>query len=200
MKLKLILQILLGIGIIALVYFIYDSVKSPIRFAAEKEARRDVVIQKMKDIRTLQIMYVTMNGRYCSTFDSLIAFAKNEKIPIIEVKFSAEDSLKLNPIKDTVAFKPIIDSLFKDRKDFNIDNLGIIPYSNLNGEKADYFKMTVGTTFSTQANVNVNVIEVFAAYKYFLKGTDYLDDPNTNPEDGLRFGSTSDPSTDGNWE
>ncbi len=200
MKLKLILQIVLGIGVVVLAYLIYDSVKSPLRFDAENKARREVVIQKMKDIRTLQNMFLTMNGRYCSTFDSLIAFAKNEKIPIVELKFSAADTLKLNPIKDTVAFTPIIDSLFKDRKDFNIDNLAVIPYSNLNGEKADNFRMTVGTTYSTQAMVNINVIEVFAANKFFLKGTDYADNPNIDPEDGLRFGSMSDPSTDGNWE
>jgi len=200
MKLKLILQIFLALGIITLIWFIYDSVKSPIRFAAENVSRREVVIQKLKDIRTLQNTYLTMNGRYCSTFDSLITFAKNEKIPIVEVKFSADDSLKLNPLKDTVAFKPILDSLFKNRKDFNIDNIGVIPYSNLNGEKANYFDMKVGTSFSAQGNVNVNVISVFAANKYFLKGTDYADDPKIDPNDGLRFGSMTDPSTDGNWE
>ena len=39
----------------------------------------------MKDIRTIQSMYLSMNGRYCSTFDSLITFVKEGKMPIVKL-------------------------------------------------------------------------------------------------------------------
>ncbi|MPM51000.1 hypothetical protein SDC9_97746 [bioreactor metagenome] len=197
MKLKLIIQILLVIVIGGLVYFIYTGIMSPVKFNNEMNSRREVVIQKLKDIRTIQSMYITMNGKYCSTFDSLITFVKEGKMPLVKLSARPGDSTFTNPIRDTVGYVSIMDSLFSKRTDFNIDNLSHIPYSNYQNAPYDQFEMKVAVV--NKGNVPVNVIEVFAANKYFLKGLD-LENNNIDPEDGLRFGSLNDPSTDGNWE
>lgn len=197
MKIRLIIQIVLAIAILAFAYKIYESIMAPVRFNQEKDSRRSAVIDKLKDIREVQGIYLSMNGKYCSTFDSLIMFVKNEKIPIVKLTARPGDSTFTNPIRDTVDFVTVIDSLFGKREGFNIDNIAMIPYSDENGEKADTFEMKVAVV--EKGTVPVNVIEVFAPNRTFLKGLD-LKKNNIDPEDGLRFGSLSDPSTDGNWE
>jgi len=197
MKLKLILQIVLGIGILILVFYIYTGIMSPVRFNSEMNSRKDAVIEKMKDIRTIQTMYMTMNGHYCSTFDSLITFVKEGEIPLVKLTARPGDSTFTNPIRDTVGTVTIMDSLFSKRTDFNIADLSKIPYSNFEGAPFDTFRMTVAVV--NKGNVPVNVIEVFAANKFYMKGLEW-EKNNVDGEDGLRFGSMTDPSTDGNWE
>ncbi|HBG71036.1 MAG: hypothetical protein A2W93_02965 [Bacteroidetes bacterium GWF2_43_63] len=197
MKLKLIIQILLGLGILALIYFIYSGIMSPVKFNNEMNTRKDIVIQKMKDIRTMQTMYMSMNGKYCSTFDSLITFVKEGEIPLVKLTARPGDSTFTDPIRDTVGYVSINDSLFGKRPDFKLENLSHIPFSNFENAPYDNFEMKVAIV--NKGNVMVNVIEVFAPNKYYLKGLD-LEKNNVDPEDGLRFGSLTEPSTDGNWE
>jgi len=197
MKLKLIIQILLGIGVLVLIYFLYTGIMAPVKFNNEMNTRREIVIQKMKDIRTIQTMYMSMNGKYCSTFDSLITFVKEGEMPIVKLTARPGDSTFTDPIRDTVGYVSINDSLFGKRTDFKLENLAHIPFSNNNNAPYDNFEMKVAVV--NKGNVPVNVIEVFAANKYFLKGLD-LEKNSIDPEDGLRFGSMTEPSTDGNWE
>lgn len=197
MKIRLIVQIALAIAILGISYVIYQNIMAPVRFNAEKDSRREVVIDKMKDIRDIQTLFLSMNGHYCSSFDSLIQFVKTEQIPLVKLTARPGDSTFTNPIRDTVGTVSIMDSLFGKRKDFKLESLANIPYSNLGNAPFDTFSMKVAVV--EKGNVPVNVIEVFAANKYFLKEMD-LKKYNIDPEDGLRFGSMSDPSTDGNWE
>ncbi|NLL28364.1 MAG: hypothetical protein GX259_06180 [Bacteroidales bacterium] len=197
MKLKVILQVVLAIVIIALAYLIYAGIMAPVKFNNEMNARKNAVIERMKDIRTVEVMYLNMHGRYCSTFDSLIQFVEEGQLPLIKLTARPGDSTFTNPIRDTVGFISIKDSLFSKRENFKIEHLPIIPFSNIDNVQPDTFNLQVGTV--DRSNVTLNVIEVFAANKYFLKGLD-LEKFNIDPEDGVRFGSMSEPITDGNWE
>ena len=199
MKLKTIVQICLALGIVVLIYLIYTVIMSPVKFEKEHNKRKDIVVQKMKDIRSIQAVYMSMNGKYCSTFDSLITFVKEGKMPIVKLTARPGDSTFTNPIRDTVGSVSIKDSLFGKRKDFNIDGLANIPFSNTGNVPYDKFEMTVSVV--NKGNVNVNVIEVFAPKDAYLKGLDYKKHSNlVKPEEGLRFGSQTEPTTDGNWE
>lgn len=197
MKLKLIIQILLGFGILALVYIIYTGIMAPVKFNNEMTTRKEIVIQKMKDIRTIQTMYMSLNGNYCSTFDSLISFVKDGQMPLVKMTARPGDSTFTDPILDTIGYVSISDSLFGKRPDFKLETLSHIPFSNYENAPYDNFEMKVDLI--NKGNVMVNVIEVFAPNKYYLKGLD-LEGNNVDPEDGLRFGSLTEPSTDGNWE
>jgi len=195
MKSKLIVQIALGAISIVLIVLIYRGIMFPIKFNKEVETRKAYVVEKMKDIRSAQLAFRNVNGYYTGSFDTLITFINEGKIPIIRLEADPDDTTFTKQIIDTVGYATIIDSIFKNRENFNAKDLKYIPFS---GKKE--FELNAGTTIRG-GNVTVNVVEVFAANKYWLR--DKIDDMikfNMNPEDGVRFGSMTDPTTDGNWE
>ncbi len=191
-KYKLIAQISLTIISVILVLLIYNGIRRPIKFKYEVEKRREVVIRKLKDIRNAQIMYRNVHGRYISNFDTLIEFINEGQIPIIKLTADPDDTTFTIMFIDTVGYRLVKDSIFKNRDDLKTAELKYIPFSG-----GAEFDMRAGTT--VRGNVNVNVVEVFAANKYFLKGLD-LKKNNIDPKEGLRFGSMQEPTTDGNWE
>ncbi len=91
--LKIVLEVLLFIGIIALVYLIYSSIMKPVNFNKQKERREAVAIQRLKDIRTLQVAYKSVNGKFVSTIDSLKNFYENGKMAVVMQIGSADDSV-----------------------------------------------------------------------------------------------------------
>lgn len=189
---KVIIQIILAVISLVLVYFIYQGIQRPIRFNNEVKHRTEVVVEKLKNIRDAQIAYRNINGRYTTSFDTLVDFITNGKIPIIKLTADPEDTTYTVMFMDTVGFTMVIDSIFKSKANFKPEEIKYIPFSD--GEE---FEMQAGTTI--KGNVTVNVIEVFAANKFFLKGMD-LKRHNIDPEDGLKFGNMFEPTTDGNWE
>ncbi len=189
---KLIIQIALGVISIVLIYFIYQGIQGPIRFKQEVSHRTDVVVEKLKNIRDAQIAFRNVNGHYTASFDTLVDFITTGKIPIIKLTADPEDTTYTVMFVDTVGYTMVIDSIFKARENFKPAELRLIPYSD--GQE---FELQAGTT--VKGNVTVNVIEVFAANKYFLKGLD-LKRHNMDPDDGLKFGNMFEPTTDGNWE
>lgn len=194
---KLILQIVLGIAIVVLVYFVYESIMGPVRFNSEKDKRREMVINRLKEIRDAELAYKSVNGRYTGSFDTLITFVTAGKIPIIMFTADPNDSTFTNPIKDTVGYIAVMDSIFKDMPNFKPEELRYIPYSDEEGGAKVEFEINAGMI--DKGKVKVAVVEVFAANKHFLVGMP-LARYNVDPEDGLRMGSMSEPTTDGNWE
>ena len=120
------------------------------------------------------------------------SFIENGQIPIIKLTADPNDTTLTIMFLDTMGYASVRDSIFGKRENFNPKDLMYIPYSD--GQK---FEMSAGIT--EKGGVSVNVVEVFAAHKYFLKGLD-LKKNHIDPEDGLKFGSMTDPTTDGNWE
>jgi hypothetical protein len=189
---KLIIQITLAIVSLLLAYFIYNGIQGPIKFKNEVEKRSAVVVDKLKDIRDAQVAYRNVNGRFTTSFDTLVDFITTGKIPIIKLTADPEDTTFSVMFVDTVGFTLVMDSIFKNKPNFKPNELKYIPFSD-----GVEFDMKAGTT--VKGNVTVNVIEVFAAHKHFLKGLE-LKKNHIDPEDGLKFGSMFDPTTDGNWE
>ncbi len=196
---KTIIQIVLGIAIVVLSYMIYSSIMGRIEFEKQAKERREAVIERLKDIRTAQIAYKNANGEFAKDFDKLISWVKTGKIQVIKQIGDAEDSVAVargEVIRDTI-FIPAIDTVFSasylgKRKNFDIDQLPIIPNSD-----GDKFEMDAGEI--TRNNVKVKVFEVFAPYKSIYKGLE-TDKHSIKMDDGLRVGSMTEPSTNGNWE
>lgn len=196
---KTIIQIVLGIAIVVLSYLIYNSIVGRIEFENLAKERREAVIERLKDIRTAQIAYKNANGEFAKDFDKLIGWVKNGKVQVIKQIGDAEDSLAVargEVIRDTI-YISAIDTVFSasyigNRKNFNLDELPIIPNSD-----GDKFEMDAGEI--TRNNVKVKVFEVFAPFKSIYKGLD-TDKHSIKMDDGLRVGSMTDPSTNGNWE
>jgi len=197
---KTLIQIVLFVVIVALGYMVVESIMEPVRFNKEKQQREAVVIERLKDIRSSQFIFKQMNGSYASDFDTLVKFLKVAEIPVVKIVADPNDTTFTLTINDTVGYIKVADSLFGKREGFSYSNLTTIPFSD-------------GMLFEIQADtierggVDVHVFEAKAPFTSFLKGMDEqtiinliskFEDIEKYP--GLKVGSLTDPSTDGNWE
>ncbi len=185
---KNIIQIALIIVIIVLAYFVYESIMGTVRFDKESARRKETVIQNLKDIRTIQASFKSVNNVYSSSFDTLVDFYKNGKIPVVKMEGDIEDTTAVI-VRDT-SYINVSELLFKNNSDFKIDSLPYIPYSC--GKK---FILKAGEI--EKGNVKVQVFEAYAKKEYFLKG---LDEKLFYRIDSLKVGSMTEASVDGNWE
>ena len=225
--LKILAEILLAAAAVGLVYLIYDSVMQPVNFNKEKAHREQVGIQRLKDIRTLQVAFKGVNNRFTADVDSLISFYKEGQMEIVMQIGSNDDSVAVantNLIKrknrkitteqlmelyrkgERLVFSaktsiPVRDTLFNGREDFCVDSLAFIPYSG--GERVE-----MEAVIKTVSGVQVPLFEARMPYKLLLKGMDNQlrinldaerEDQNKFP--GLQVGSVTMPNNNaGNWE
>ena len=197
---KIVIQLVLLVVIVALGWFVYSSIMEPVKFRQEMNKRQLKVVQHLKDIRSAQYFYKQANKEYSNSFDSLVAFIKDGEIPVVKIIPDPEDTTFVRTIKDTVGFVSVYDSLFGKRVNFNALSLGVIPFSN-----GELFKLDAGSI--DRGGVKVSVFESKAHYKTFLKGMDEQAIINivAAKEDieryaGLKVGSMTEPTIDGNWE
>lgn len=199
-KMKIsIIKGLLAVVIIILGYLIYASVRKPVKFENTLSNRGEVIIEKLKDIRLAQILFKKQYGRYTGSFDTLINFVKTGKIPEIKLIPDPNDTTNTRSISDTIGFISIYDSVFL-KKNYTIEKLNEIPFG-----EGEYFSILAGKI--NKAGVDVAVFEVSARFETFAKDLDkqMLLNKIKESEDkmkfpGLKVGSLTEPTTDGNWE
>jgi len=190
--------ILLGL-IVVLVYFIYTGVMKPINFDKEKDARYEKVIQKLKDIRTAEVAFRSIYGKYTGSFDSLIHFVKTDSFPVEYAEGSLDDSLAVAMglvIRETY-YVPVVDSIFP--KGYPVDSLPYVPGAN--GVK---FDLKAGS-IETASKVVVQVFEASVLNFDILNGLDRQLIINLNDKmkafPGLRVGNVEEANNNaGNWE
>ncbi len=116
------IQIALWIGSAILAYLIYQSINGPIEFAKVKQERYAKVIASLKDIRSAQEAYKTVNGKYANDFNTLVSFVDSGRYTITSQKDSSftrfDKRLNIDmPVDtvviDTLGFVSVKDSLFK---------------------------------------------------------------------------------------
>ena len=90
---KILIEILLAIVAVGCVYGIYRSIMKPVNFNKEKARRQEVAVQRLKDIRTLEVAFKGVNNRYTADIDSLINFYNTGKMDIVMQIGSQDDSL-----------------------------------------------------------------------------------------------------------
>ena len=226
---KIIIEIVLFLICILLVNLIVGSIMKPVNFNKQKAFRESVAVQRLKDIRTLQVAYKSVNGRFTSTVDSLKDFYNNGKMEIVmqvgsmddslavahtekikrtsRKKMKGEDFLKLYEAGDkNLVFSveteiPVKDTLFTHRDDFCIDSLEFIPFS---GKQPVIMEALVKTV----SGVPVPLFEAKMPYKALLKGMDNqlrinldAEKRDQNRYEGLQVGSVTAPNNNaGNWE
>ena len=197
---KTIFQIILIAIAAGLAYYTYASIMEPVNFNKEKRSREKVVIQYLKDIRSAEFIYKQLNSRYTGSFDTLIHFMDSAQIPVVKMIPDPNDTTYTLTINDTVGYVRVADSLFNDQPGFDYNKINIIPFSN--GEK---FFLKAGVI--KKGGVKVNVFEVKAPFSSYLQGMDEQLVINLTASrkeikkyPGLKVGSMTEPSTDGNWE
>lgn len=194
-----VIKIILAVVIIFLGYLIFSSINKPVKFENALQARGDVIVAKLKDIRTAQNLFRNQNGRYTGSFDTLKAFVQNGKIPEVKIIPDPNDTTYTRTISDTIGFISIFDSIFA-KKNYPLDKLNEIPFSD-----GDLFSILAGKI--NKGGVEVSVFEVSARMETYTKDLDKqlvinrikeLEDKSQFP--GLKVGSMNEVSTDGNWE
>lgn len=223
---KIFSYLVLPIIIIGLVYLIVESVMEPIRFNEQKEAREEVAIQRLKDIRDLQVAFKSETGHFTPSIDSLKDFYNNGTIKVVMQIGSNDDSLAVvntqklkrrNPritpqqmlllyVKgEHLVFSieneiPVRDTLFSGRPDFSIDSLAFIPFC---GDS-----IIMESAVKRVSGVNVPLFEASMPYKQLLQGLDNqlrinldAEREDTGRYPGLKVGSVTAPNNNaGNWE
>ena len=196
---KILIQVALLVIIVVLGFFVFESIMEPVRFDKERRTRQKVVVEKLKDIRSSQLVFRRINGSYANDFDTLIKFVKVAEVPVVKMIPDPEDTTFTKTINDTVGYIRVADTLFANKK-YTIDELSRIPYS-----EGEMFEIAADTI--ERGGVEVFVFEVKAPYTAFMKGMDEQTMRNiiAKSEDlerypGLKVGSLTEPSTDGNWE
>lgn len=208
---KAILQILLAVAIVALGYWLYLLFSTPIQFETVRAEREQVVIERLKDIRTAQRAYRAKYTKFAGTFDQLINFVKNDSMEVIlaigsEYDSAAVASGQVHRYRSMMAYS---DTLFNNRdKNFNVDNIRYIPFSEkATGSKKEFQMDTV--SFQTESKVIVPIFEAYAPYVDFLGDLDKQElinyrDIKVNTlgrADGLKVGSLESANNEaGNWE
>ena len=226
---KIILEIVLFLLCVLLVDLIVKSIMKPVNFNKQKAYRESVAIQRLKDIRTLQVAFKSVNGKFTSTVDSLADFYNNGKMGIVmqvgsmddslavahtekikkssRKKMTGEDFLKLYEAGDknlvfSVETKiPVKDTLFTHRDDFVVDSLKYIPFSG--GQE-----VLMEAVVKTVSGVPVPLFEAKMPYRALLKGMDNqlrinldAEKKDQNRYEGLQVGSVTAPNNNaGNWE
>ncbi len=195
-----IIKVLLLVIIVVLAYMVYDSIMEPVKFIQKVDKRNDVVVQSLKDIRSAEMSYKAINGHYTASFDTLIDFLKNGQIPEVKIIPDPNDTTFTKTIRDTIGYVPVIDSLFGNRVNFDVYRIKYIPFSD-----DIIFKINAGVI--DRGGVSVNVFEASALYKDYLADLDVQMVTNLiaskeqiDKFPGLKVGSMTEASIDGNWE
>ena len=223
---KVFTYLIFPVIIAGLVYAIVQSVMEPVEFNKHREYREGIAIQRLKDVRDLQVAFKNVNGRYASTVDSLQMFYNEGKMKIVMQVGSQDDSLavvntqklkKRNPRitpqqllerynqGERLVFKieseiPVKDTLFRSRTDFHIDSIAFIPFC---GDS-----LIMESAIKTVSGVKVPLFEASMPFKSLLRGLNNQLRINLDAEredqgryKGLKVGSITAPNNNaGNWE
>ena len=227
---KTVINIVLGLCALVLVYVCYASIMGPIDFENQKKARDKEVIARLIDIRKAQQEYRMLHQqKYTASFDTLIDFVKNAKIPFVAKegvlsdkqleegltekkamaiinkakKTGKWDEVKKNGLenfkRDTM-WVAVIDTIFP--KGFNADSLRYVPFGN----GAQFEIATKSDT--TKSGAPIYLQEVKTPYTVYLNGLNKQEIVNLidlqqklSRYPGLMMGSIEIPNNNaGNWE
>ena len=209
MNAKKITLILIPINII-LAFFVYDSITSEVEFNKQAKERIAENVQKLKDLRTLQIAYKKENDVFADNFNSLLNFLENDSTTIIKSVGETPDSLvngkqitdaqalKMGLISRDTLYVSAKESIFdenyiksRDNKyPFDINTLSIIPFTEQ--------KYNIDANVIEKGKVNVQVFEISAAFKHVFNGLD-AENKKYDLNSLLKVGSMSEASLNGNW-
>ena len=210
MKAKTIALILIPLNIL-LAYFVYNSIDSEVKFNKEAKLRIAENVQKLKDLRQVQVKFKQSKGEFADNFESLMYFLENDSIAIVNASGETPDSLiNGTQISDELALELGLitrdttyvlaketvfdDSYIKSRKNnflLDINMLTTVPYSK------QIYNIEAGQI--VKGNVIVQVFEISTNYGAVFTG---LDAKNKSYElDALlKVGSMTEASLNGNWK
>lgn len=227
---KTVLNVVLGLCALVLIYICYASIMGPINFDKAKKHRDSAVKERLMEIRKAQLEYRAMHDQqYTASFDSLIDFVKNQKLPFIfkegeltdkqledgitekkaiqilnkakkTGKYDEVKKLGLENFKRDTLWIAVLDTIFP--RGFNADSMRYIPYGN-----GSQFEMAIRND-TAKSGVPFCLLEVRAPFDVYLNGLDKQEIANIKDVEtklgkycGLKIGSLETANNNaGNWE
>tara|TARA_B110000444_G_scaffold229151_1_gene235452 strand:+ start:40 stop:675 length:636 start_codon:yes stop_codon:yes gene_type:complete len=209
MNAKKIALILIPLNII-LAYFVYNSVDSEVVFNEQAKERISENVQKLKDLRTLQIAFKKEKNVFANDFPTLLSFLMNDSLQIIKSEGETPDSiingkqltdiraLELGLIKRDTFYVSAKNSIFDEtylntrNENFTLDinTISKIPFTDL-----DY---NIEASEIEKGKVAVQVFEISASYRNVLIGLD-AENKKYALDNLLKVGSMTEASLNGNW-
>ena len=204
MKAKHFALILIPLNLI-LIFLIVYSIKSDVDFEKDAKVRITENVQKLKDLRQVQIAYKKANHTYANNFESLLYFLENGSIAIVKEDGERPDSLtdaqalELGIISRDTLYVPAKDSVFdhnykKTREKYPLDLTTLInvPHS----EKL----YSVNAGMIKKGNVNVQVFEISTTYDAVFTRLANAKNKKHDLNGLLKVGSMDEASLNGNWK
>ncbi len=183
-------------AIVGLTYALVKSVMEPVEFNKHKDYRSEIAVQRLKDIRDLQVAFKNVNARYSPTIDSLIQFYNEGKMKIVLQVGSKDDSVamahtdqikkkyrnlkgdKLNAKlyelyqagEQNLVFQVVSEIAVKDTLFTDRPNFHVDSIAFIPFSGKDSVEME--STIKKVSGVNVPLFEARMPYKSLLKGLD----------------------------
>ncbi|WP_297868208.1 hypothetical protein [uncultured Flavobacterium sp.] len=174
--------VLWGISLF-IVYLIYASIMKPIEFQNEKEARYEVAVKTMLDIKKLQTGYKSVNGKYADTFDELVKFVENGEFEIISRRDTAVIDVAKNAAFGIKVGADGVGGFFKD--EVIITKLGTVKVKDSLFKNSDRYKrlnvvkvgevevpVTMKTGVVSRNDMNISVFQAIIDKNALLKDLD----------------------------
>ncbi len=209
MNAKKITLILIPINII-LAFYVYNSITSEVEFNKQAKERIAENVQKLKDLRTLQIAYKREHDTFADNFSSLLNFLENDSTTIVksvgetpdtlinDQQITDEQALEMGLISRDTFFVSASESVFNEAYIKNRDNkypldldlLSIIPHTER--------QYNIDANVIEKGKVTVQVFEISATYKDVFNGLD-AENKKYDLNSLLKVGSMTEASLNGNW-
>ena len=202
----------LWVLILVFASLLFKSIYNEIKFDEVKNARYQVVIKNLKDIRDTQIAHRTVKGVFQDNWDSLVKFVEIDSFTITQRRDSSvldkEMTKRYGGVKtykdivivDTLGLVSVKDSLFGfDDRYLRMMN---VPFS-----KNDQTKFELNAGFLNQNGIDIPVFESFVRKRVILHDQSLnlvLKENQVQSVDGvngptLKIGSMNEVNTNGNW-
>lgn len=226
---KITFRILLVAAICVMTYLCVTSITTPIEFEKAQKQREKAIIQKLIDIRSVELEYQKQYGVFCANHDSLIHFILNGQVPMILKEGTLTDEQLKNGLNEEKAIKIIqrgnkkeieANGLVGFRRDTSyvsvyesmlakkytredIPSLVVIPFSN--GTK---FKLDTARITNPVTGITLPLFEAAAPFDSYLSDLNRQQLINLKDKEskigrycGLKVGSTTESNNHaGNWE
>ncbi len=207
---KTIIQIILLAAVVFLGFKTFQIFETPLEFEAARTTRQAEVVERLKDIRTVQRAYLKQTGKFAGSFDELVNYYNNDSMMIVKIIGDVNDSVAVaeGRIEEITTYIKISDTLLNDKgADFTINDLKYIPYSdNATGALVEF---AMDTATVEVGGLTRSVFEAKANYVQFLGDLDKQELINFRDEqintlkrdDFIRVGSLETANNEaGNWE
>ena len=202
----------LWVLILVFASLLFKSIYNEIKFDEVKNARYQVVIKNLKDIRDTQLAHRTVKGVFQDNWDSLVKFVEIDSFTITQRRDSSvldkEMTKRYGGVKtykdivivDTLDLVSVKDSLFGfDDRYLRMMN---VPFS-----KNDQTKFELKAGFLNQNGIDIPVFESFVRKRVILHDQSLnlvLKENQVQSVDGvngptLKIGSMNEVNTNGNW-